>query len=98
MKATAVSCVVLMSLAALGCSKGKSDGPAATTAAAPTATTPPPAATPSAPAADPVASAAPAPSGSDLPTEEQYEKQAAASLDKSNAATELTKIEKEIKQ
>lgn len=99
-----VPCFILVSLVACGCNRNKSDSSAAASAApsaipsaavasaAPSASA---SAAPSAAAADSQA----APTASQIPTQEDYEKKAKAVVtSKSSAAQELSKIEKEIGQ
>jgi hypothetical protein len=106
MKHIILPSVVVMGLLAFGCNKNKSEEPTVESAsAAPSAPAAPSvtevsAEVPSASAEAPVASEEPLPSAavSSIPTPEQYEKKATAAVTKTNAAQELTKLEKEIGQ
>ena len=98
-------CFILVSLVAFGCNRNKSDGPAAASAApsaVPSAVVASAAPIASASATPPAAAASDsqaAPTASQIPTQEDYEKKAKAAVtSKSSAAQELSKIEKEIGQ
>jgi len=104
MKNLLIPCFVLMSLGATACNRNKSDVPAAASAApvataaasAPVVVSAEPVASAS---AAPVASASAAPAASQIPTQEDFEKKAKATVSsKTSAAQELSKIEKEIGQ
>ena len=109
MRKVTYPCFILMGLVALGCKRKSDDVPpppvaSAAPAASPVAVNPEPApaasvaAAPGASAAAPGASAA-APSAAKVPTQEDFEKKAKASVsNKSQAAQELSKLEKEIGQ
>ncbi len=93
----------VVALVACACNQNKSDPPAAAAApaAAPSAAAPatPTAADPAA-AAPTMAAAAPgaaAPAAA-VPTEEDYEQKASTAISDTNAAQELTQLEKEIGQ
>jgi hypothetical protein len=100
--------LAVVALVACACNQNKSDPPAAAAApaAAPSAAAPttpttadPAAAAPTMAAAAPSAAAptAAAPAGA-VPTEEDYEQKASSAITTTNAAQELTAIEKEIGQ
>ncbi len=95
-------CFILMSAAAFGCNRNKSDAPAAASAAPAVVPSASAAPIPSVSATPPAAAASDtqaAPAASQVPTQEDYENKAKAVVtSKSSAAQELSKIEKEIGQ